>query len=477
MRPSSANAWPRPIAVGPRRCLTGSTNPVDVLLGKKAIYRQEPHSFYFPGLPESQFYDRDQFAWLGAVEAGTDAIREEFEAVWRTDHGFTPYIEYPPGIPVDQWAELNHSPRWSAFHLVRNSARSRRECVPLSARRWRCLARFPAPTLPGRSPNAMFSLLKPRTRIPPHTGDTNVRLVVHIPLIIPEKTGFRVGNDTRPWRLGEALIFNDTIEHEAWNDSDQLRVVLIFVIWHPDLTRRPERKHGGAAHGLTSAFLGAGRRLRALSRPRPRLLRRRSGWRPMASKRGPSLIGRDRGAWRAGKSSALRAVGLGADVVAGRFAGGLAATSRPGRAELVKALSDCRAIADPTARLDCFDKTAAALDQAQTSGDVIVVDRKQVRAVKREAFGFNLNTLAILDRGPKDAADDTITAIAKSAMTTSAGKWIVTLEDGAVWRQVDDDPLSREPHAGSKIKIRKASLGSFLMNVDGQPSIRVHRDE
>ena len=86
----------------------------------------------------------------------------------------------------------------------------------------------------------MFSLLKPRTRIPPHTGVTNVRLVTHLPLIVPEGCSFRVGNETRPWIPGRAWVFDDTIEHEAWNDSDKLRVVLIFDIWHPDLTP-PER--------------------------------------------------------------------------------------------------------------------------------------------------------------------------------------------------------------------------------------------
>jgi aspartate beta-hydroxylase len=227
---------------------------VDIVLGKKAVYRQVPHNFYFPGLPESQFYDRDQFAWLGAIEAETDAIREEFESVWRADHGFTPYIEYPPGAPVDQWAELNHSPRWSAFHLIRNGAEVV-ENAPRCPRTMALLGETPAPTLINRSPNAMFSLLKPGTRIPPHTGDTNVRLVVHIPLIIPEKTGFRVGNDTRPWRLGEALIFNDTIEHEAWNDSDQLRVVLIFDIWHPALSPA-EQALVGRFMAATTEFLG-----------------------------------------------------------------------------------------------------------------------------------------------------------------------------------------------------------------------------
>lgn len=149
----------------------------------------------------------------------------------------------------------------------------------------------------------------------------------------------------------------------------------------------------------------------------------------------------------------------------------------PGRAELVKELSACRAITDSTQRLACFDKTAAALDEAQSKGEVVVVDRKQVQEVKREAFGFNLNTLSVFNRpGTKEAEDESITAVAKSAFQNATGKWVVTLDNGAIWRQIDDENLSRDPRSGSQIHIRKAMLGSYMMNVDGQPGIRVHRD-
>jgi aspartyl/asparaginyl beta-hydroxylase (cupin superfamily) len=227
---------------------------VAVLLGKKSIYRQHPNSFYFPGLPETQFYERQQFPWLEAMEQASGRILAEFETVWRSDHGAEPYIAYPPGAPIDQWADLNHSPRWSAFHLIRNGEANAVN-APRCPETVGLLGGVPAPALVNRGPNAMFSILKPWTRIPPHTGETNARLIVHIPLIIPEKTGFRVGNDSRPWRFGEAFIFNDTIEHEAWNDSDQMRAVLIFDIWHPDLTEA-ERIMVARLMAATSEFLG-----------------------------------------------------------------------------------------------------------------------------------------------------------------------------------------------------------------------------
>jgi aspartyl/asparaginyl beta-hydroxylase (cupin superfamily) len=95
---------------------------------------------------------------------------------------------------------------------------------------------MPQPDIPGAGPNAMFSLLAPHTTIPPHVGVNNSRLVCHLPLVVPEGCWFRVGAETRHWRCGEAFVFDDTIEHEAANPSDQLRVVFIFDVWHPGLT-------------------------------------------------------------------------------------------------------------------------------------------------------------------------------------------------------------------------------------------------
>jgi aspartate beta-hydroxylase len=98
------------------------------------------------------------------------------------------------------------------------------------------LARLPLCDIPNYAPGAYFSVLKPRTRLPAHTGTTNTRSIVHLPLVIPEGCGFRVGSQVRAWQKGKAWVFDDTIDHEAWNDSDQVRIVLIFDIWNPLLT-------------------------------------------------------------------------------------------------------------------------------------------------------------------------------------------------------------------------------------------------
>jgi aspartyl/asparaginyl beta-hydroxylase (cupin superfamily) len=208
---------------------------IDIMVGRKRRYDSQSMLYHYPGLLPHAFFPRAEFPWLDAIEAGSDAIREEFLHVLRTEDGFTPYLTHADDVPHNQFAELNNSPRWSAFHLHKDG-----KPVPENAARcpatMALLGGAPQPDQPGRTPTAMFSLLKPKTRIPAHVGVSNTRLVTHLPLIVPPGCGFRVGNETRSWQPGQAWVFDDTIEHEAWNDSDQLRVVLIFDIWHPQLT-------------------------------------------------------------------------------------------------------------------------------------------------------------------------------------------------------------------------------------------------
>jgi tetratricopeptide (TPR) repeat protein len=208
---------------------------LDVLVGRRAIYRQQPQALFWPGLPCIQFFDRDLFDWLPEVEAATDAVRAELIDVLEKDEGLVPYLQYPPDKPVDQFAELNQSPRWSAFHFGYEGERyeaNRARCPKTSA----LLDSLPQPRLPGLSPASLYSVLKPRTHIPPHTGSTNARVLCHLPLILPGNCWFRCGNATRGWTMGEGFVFDDTIEHEAANESDKVRVVMIFDIWNPYLT-------------------------------------------------------------------------------------------------------------------------------------------------------------------------------------------------------------------------------------------------
>jgi len=207
-----------------------------ILLQKEPIYRQQPRFLYFPHLPGIEFYDRADFPWLAAIEAATASIRQELIAV--LTHGpsvLKPYVELPRGTPLDQWAELNNSRKWGVYYLWHES-KPIPDHIAACPQTVAALETWPRCDLPGYSPTAVFSILDAKTRIPPHNGVTNTRLLVHLPLIVPPGCGFRVGGSRREWREGECLVFDDTIEHEAWNDSDVPRAVLIFDIWSPFLT-------------------------------------------------------------------------------------------------------------------------------------------------------------------------------------------------------------------------------------------------
>jgi aspartate beta-hydroxylase len=210
---------------------------LDRTLGRRRIYAPEPSFMLFPYLRNYEFFERENFPWLVALEAETDSIREELVAALSTDWSdIEPYIAYNGALPLRQWKELNHSPRWSAYYLW-NQGRAEEGHLKHCPRTAAALAKVPQVDIPGRGPTAFFSILDEHTRIPPHTGVTNTRVTVHLPLIVPPGCGFRVGGETREWRVGTGWVFDDTIEHEAWNDSDTPRAILIFDVWNPELTR------------------------------------------------------------------------------------------------------------------------------------------------------------------------------------------------------------------------------------------------
>ncbi|WP_174299536.1 aspartyl/asparaginyl beta-hydroxylase domain-containing protein [Caulobacter sp. S45] len=227
---------------------------VDRLTGRRRVYAQAPLGYAYPGLPAIEFWDRAQFPWLEPLEAAAPAIAAEMLAIGMQDAALVPYMDLPDTQPVDQWAELNRSHAWTAFHLYQHGRRSEANCT-------RCphtlaaLEPVPQPDAVNRSPSAMFSVLKARTRIPPHTGVSNTRLVGHLALSVPPGCGFRVGAETRAWREGCAWVFDDTIEHEAWNDSDTARAVLIFDVRHPLI---PDEEHAAIAAIMAAMDLFSG---------------------------------------------------------------------------------------------------------------------------------------------------------------------------------------------------------------------------
>lgn len=208
----------------------------DNILHRTPVYRSSPTHFHYPGLVEREFHPRAGFLWLTELEAATDDIRREMQDLMRSERAqMVPYVQYQAHEALAQWRPLNHNLDWTALHLFRQGQpfpEHVRQC-PVTVD---VVRRCGQPAIAGASPNVMFSLLAPNTQIPPHVGVNNTRLVCHLPLVVPEGCWFRVGAETRPWREGKAFVFDDTIEHEAENPTDQLRVVLIFDVWHPGLS-------------------------------------------------------------------------------------------------------------------------------------------------------------------------------------------------------------------------------------------------
>jgi aspartyl/asparaginyl beta-hydroxylase (cupin superfamily) len=209
---------------------------LDLLLGKSEIYLQQPRHFYFPELPNIEYADREAFPWLDRVEAATGDIRAELLRVLEEDGAFSPYVEAEPNRPSFNDNGMVGNPDWSAFYLWKAGA-------PVAENVARCpatmaaLAEAPLCRIPGRTPSILFSLLRPGMHIAPHHGFMNARYICHLPLIVPEGCAMRVGSQTRAWTEGQACVFDDSIEHEAWNKNpDRLRVVMIFDVWRPELS-------------------------------------------------------------------------------------------------------------------------------------------------------------------------------------------------------------------------------------------------
>jgi aspartate beta-hydroxylase len=228
---------------------------LDILTGRKSAYFQAPRQYFFPELPQVQFYERGHFPWLDKLEAATAEIRAELIEILKEDSAFKPYIEGDPRRPQTNPQGMLNNPKWSAFYLWKHG-----EPVAENAARCpktvRVLAEAPFAQMKNRSPSVLFSLLRPGARIPPHTGETNARLICHLPLIAPPNCALRVGNDTRAVVEGKAWVFDDTIEHEAWNGSGETRVILLFEIWRPELTLE-ERGLVSAMFEAIEAYGGA----------------------------------------------------------------------------------------------------------------------------------------------------------------------------------------------------------------------------
>jgi hypothetical protein len=211
------------------------THALEMLKGQREIFPQQPSVLYYPYLAQQQFFEREEFDWVEQLEAATPIIREELVALVNEGADFRPYVEDDPNRPRRDFHGLNENRSWTALYLWRDS-----KLIEEHARRCprtvEALNKVPLSHIGARTPAVLFSRLEPGAHIPPHHGMLNCRLICHLPLIVPQGCWLRVGNETREWQEGKLLIFDDSIEHEAKNPSGELRIILLFDIWRPELT-------------------------------------------------------------------------------------------------------------------------------------------------------------------------------------------------------------------------------------------------
>jgi aspartate beta-hydroxylase len=200
--------------------------------------RQVPKFMYFPGLPPQPFYARERFPWQAELEAGGTRIRGELREVLEQGEPLDSFLQTGLREEVDGYLRASGPgpAAWDAYFFFRHGKRLAEHCA-------RCpqttalLDATPMVRIRDHAPETLFSVLRPGTHILPHRGVTNTRLVTHLPLIVPRDCALRVGGETRAWQVDRCVTFDDTFEHEAWNRSDETRVVLILDCWNPDLSQ------------------------------------------------------------------------------------------------------------------------------------------------------------------------------------------------------------------------------------------------
>lgn len=175
-------------------------------------------------------YDKAIFPWVRAVEAEWRTIRSELDRVLTRKDALPGFHEISSDV-----ATISTDRGWKTFLLCGYGFRSEANIAACPAT-WAACRKIPGLI------TAMFSILEPGKRLPPHRGPYNGVLRLHLGLIVPEprdKLGIRVENDIYRWKEGEAIVFDDAYEHEAWNETDETRVVLFVDFVKP--TRQPAR--------------------------------------------------------------------------------------------------------------------------------------------------------------------------------------------------------------------------------------------
>ncbi len=196
--------------------------------------RQQPTFFYLPGLPTTAYFDRALFPWIPALEAQTDAIRAELQALLPAARG-RERVFTSEEIENVNLRGIGTTPTWNGYYFFRYGVRrdeNHQACPATSA----ALAGVDLCHIRDHGPEVLYSVFTPGTHLLPHRGVTNTRLVAHLPLVVPPDCALNVSGEVHAWQEGQVVVFDDTFEHEAWNRSDRVRVILLMDIWNPHLT-------------------------------------------------------------------------------------------------------------------------------------------------------------------------------------------------------------------------------------------------
>lgn len=214
---------------------------LEIMLGERQRapvfhrFPQTPLVYYYPDLPHIEFDDVTNYAWRADFETHYPAMRKEALDLLGSEADFRPYIQTNKQRPQGDVHGMLENPDWSTYFLWENGGAVEEHVAHCPKTFAATMENVPLCHIGPRAPSVMLSLLRPGAHIPPHTGMVNCRYICHLPLVVPENCGFRVGETTIEWNEGKLIAFDDTVQHEAWNRSNENRLVLIFDIWRPEL--------------------------------------------------------------------------------------------------------------------------------------------------------------------------------------------------------------------------------------------------
>jgi hypothetical protein len=135
----------------------------------------------------------------------------------------------------------------------------------------------------------------------------------------------------------------------------------------------------------------------------------------------------------------------------------------------------CRSIADGAQRLACYDREVGVVGSANARGDLVVMNREEVRKTRRSLFGLSLPDLSVFGGGNLPGDADTLETTIKFARQGPDGKWLFVLAEGGQWVQLDSRDFIVDPAPGQPVRIKQGALGSYMMNVNKQTGVKVHR--